>query len=126
MARYKHIAYDMDEETSDETIEKIIRNDLTFDEAMQELKDNSLVSAFFSESEIEQIVSYELKKEVLNYIDGLSTPFEDSPLETLSKINQLNAFQHTGFWYPIDTLREKVVLESEIIRNNGKMPWKND
>lgn len=67
-----------------------------------------------------------LKKEVLNYIDGLSTPFEDSPLETLSKINQLNAFQHTGFWYPIDTLREKVVLESEIIRNNGKMPWKND
>ena len=58
--------HDMAEETIDQTIEKIIRNDLTFDEAMQELKDNSLVSAFFSESEIEKIVSYELKKEVLN------------------------------------------------------------
>ena len=58
--------FDGEKETIDETIEKIIRNDLTFDEAMQELKDNSLVSAFFSESEIEKIVSYELKKEVLN------------------------------------------------------------
>jgi hypothetical protein len=66
MARYKHVAYDMAEETIDQTIEKIIRNDLTFDEAMKELKDNSLVSAFFSESEIEKIVSYELRKEVLN------------------------------------------------------------
>ena len=56
----------MAEETIDQTIEKIIRNDLTFAEAMQELKDNSLVSAFFSESEIEKIVSYELTKEVLN------------------------------------------------------------
>ena len=54
----------MAEETIDQTIEKIIRNDLTFDEAMQELKENSLVSAFFSESEIEKIVSYELRKEV--------------------------------------------------------------
>ena len=66
MSKLKNIAYDMAEETIDQTIEKIIRNDLTFDEAMQELKDNSLVSAFFSESEIEKIVSYELRKEVLN------------------------------------------------------------
>ena len=66
MAKYKHVAYDMAEETIDQTIEKIIRNDLTFDEAMQELKDNSLVSAFFSESEIEKIVSHELRKEVAN------------------------------------------------------------
>ena len=66
MSKLKNIAYDMAEETIDETIEKIIRNDLTFDEAMQELKENSLVSAFFSESEIEKIVSYELRKEVLN------------------------------------------------------------
>ena len=70
MARFKHVAYDMAEATIDQTIEKIIRNDLTFDEAMQELKENSLVSAFFSESEIEKIVSYELRKEVLN--GGLS------------------------------------------------------
>ncbi len=64
MARFKHVAYDMAEETIDQTIEKIIRNDLTFDEAMQELKENSLVSAFFSESEIEIIIAHELKKEV--------------------------------------------------------------
>ena len=37
MARFKHVAYDMAEETIDQTIEKIIRNDLTFDEAMTQI-----------------------------------------------------------------------------------------
>jgi glucose-1-phosphate cytidylyltransferase len=67
-----------------------------------------------------------LQKEVLDFIDGPDMPFEDSPLETLSRIEQLSAYEHTGFWYPIDTLREKVVLEKEIRNNNGKLPWKYD
>lgn len=67
-----------------------------------------------------------LDKKVIDYIPNLNTPFEDTPLEKLSKDNELNAFQHTGFWYPIDTLREKLVLENLITENEGKLPWKID
>ena len=67
-----------------------------------------------------------LNKKVIDYIPDLNTPFEDTPLEKLSIDKELNAFQHTGFWYPVDTLREKLVLENLILENDGKLPWKID
>ena len=66
MSKLKNIAYDMAEETIDETIEKIIRNDLTYEQAVKELTENTVVMSFFNLNEIEKIVSYELRKEVLN------------------------------------------------------------
>ena len=64
MSKLKNFAYDMAEETIDETIEKIIRNDLTYEQAVKELTENTVVMSFFNLNEIEIIIAHELKKEV--------------------------------------------------------------
>ncbi len=63
-----------------------------------------------------------LSPEVLKYIEGDTTPWESSPLIQLAKENQLMAFNHDGFWQPMDTLREKTYLEA--LWYEKKAPWK--
>jgi glucose-1-phosphate cytidylyltransferase len=63
-----------------------------------------------------------LSPDVLQYLDGDETIWERTPLETLASEGQLAAFQHTGFWQPMDTLRDKVLLEE--LWASGKAPWK--
>ena len=61
--------------------------------------------------------------EVFDYLqDGDMTILERGPLETLSKEQKLTAFKHNGFWFPMDTLRDKRYLEN--LRNAKKAPWK--
>ena len=61
--------------------------------------------------------------ELFDYLqDGDSTILEKKPLETLAKEQQLTAFKHTGFWHPMDTLRDKNHLEN--LWNTKKAPWK--
>lgn len=62
-----------------------------------------------------------LNPKVIDYIDGDSTPWESLPMEKLASNEELNAFFHTGFWRPMDTLRDKNQLEELIIQN--KAPW---
>lgn len=62
-----------------------------------------------------------IQKEALKYIKDLSEPFETGALTRLSKIGQLMAYKHFGFWKPMDTLREK--LEFEEIIGKGERPW---
>lgn len=59
---------------------------------------------------------------VIDYIEGDSTAWEWRPLETLAAESQLMAFQHEGFWKPMDTLRDKVELETAW--NTGQAEWK--
>jgi glucose-1-phosphate cytidylyltransferase len=59
---------------------------------------------------------------VLGYIAGDATSLERDPLERLAKEGQLMAYCHKGFWQPMDTLREKQLLES--LWERGKAPWK--
>lgn len=59
---------------------------------------------------------------VLDYIQGDQTSLEREPLERLAHDGQLMAFRHAGFWQPMDTLREKQILES--LWAGGKAPWK--
>ncbi len=60
--------------------------------------------------------------EVFDYIkNGEKTIFEREPLETLAKENQLQAYKHTGFWQPMDTLRDKIALTD--MWQNNKAPW---
>ena len=60
---------------------------------------------------------------IFDYLqDGDSTILEKKPLETLAKERQLTAFKHTGFWHPMDTLRDKNHLEN--LWNTKKAPWK--
>jgi glucose-1-phosphate cytidylyltransferase len=59
---------------------------------------------------------------VLDYLADDSISLEREPLERLAAEGQLAAFRHEGFWQPMDTLRDKRVLEA--LWESGKAPWK--
>ena len=64
-----------------------------------------------------------LNKKVLDYIKSDSTLWEKEPLEKLAQEGQLEAFMHSGFWRPMDTLRDKITLEE--LWGSGSAPWKS-
>ncbi|MCX7320339.1 MAG: glucose-1-phosphate cytidylyltransferase [Hyphomicrobiales bacterium] len=63
-----------------------------------------------------------LEPKVIDYIAGDATSWEQEPLFNLARDSQLSAFEHTGFWKPCDTLRDKRELET--LWHGGKAPWK--
>lgn len=63
-----------------------------------------------------------LSPQVLALIGGDETPWEAAPLDALTKKQQLMAYEHEGFWQPMDTLREKDLLEE--LWQSGNAPWK--
>jgi len=58
----------------------------------------------------------------LDYIEGDSVSWEKGPLSRIASAGQLAAFRHSGFWQPMDTLRDKNYLES--LWESGEAPWK--
>jgi glucose-1-phosphate cytidylyltransferase len=63
-----------------------------------------------------------LSPKCLDYISGDKSVWESEPLSQLAKNGQLMAFEHYGFWQPMDTLREKSLLEE--LWASGTAPWK--
>ncbi|ACN99039.1 glucose-1-phosphate cytidylyltransferase [Sulfurihydrogenibium azorense Az-Fu1] len=63
-----------------------------------------------------------LEPQIFDYIEGDETIWEKEPLENLAKDGQLMAYKHTGFWKPMDTLRDK--RELELLWQSGNPPWK--
>jgi glucose-1-phosphate cytidylyltransferase len=63
-----------------------------------------------------------LDPSVIGLIAGDETPWESEPLETLAARGELMAYRHSGFWQPMDTLRDKNLLESHW--ESGRAPWK--
>ena len=63
-----------------------------------------------------------LSPQCLSRIADDHTPWEGAPLAGLAADGQLEAFEHTGFWQPMDTLREKTMLEEQW--QSGRAPWK--
>ena len=63
-----------------------------------------------------------LSPRALDYIDGDATLWEREPMETLAREGNLAAFRHEGFWQPMDTMRDKILLEE--LWKSGKAPWK--
>ena len=63
-----------------------------------------------------------LSPRIIDYISNDNTIWEDEPLEKLAQEGQLSAFQHKGFWQPMDTLRDKIMLNE--LWASGKAPWK--
>lgn len=59
---------------------------------------------------------------VFDYIEDDKTVWEREPLENLARDGKLSAFLHDGFWHPMDTLRDKTMLES--LWQEGNPPWK--
>ncbi|WP_286239982.1 glucose-1-phosphate cytidylyltransferase [Neptuniibacter halophilus] len=63
-----------------------------------------------------------LSPDVLDYIEGDHTTWEDEPVGRLAEEGQLAAFKHDGFWQPMDTLRDHTVLQN--LWEKGNAPWK--
>ncbi len=63
-----------------------------------------------------------LSPRVIDYVAGDETAWESEPLNRLAADNQLEAFIHRGFWQPMDTLREKNLLER--LWRSGEAAWK--
>ena len=63
-----------------------------------------------------------LDPKVIDLVDGDESIWEQKPLQQLASENQLMAFEHSGFWQPMDTLRDKNYLEE--LWNQGCAPWK--
>jgi glucose-1-phosphate cytidylyltransferase len=63
-----------------------------------------------------------LEPGVLDFIDGDATLWEHEPLQQLAAKDQLRAWRHEGFWQPMDTLREKHLLQD--LWDKGQAPWR--
>lgn len=63
-----------------------------------------------------------LSPKVIDLIEDDQTVWEREPLERLAASGELAAYKHHGFWQPMDTLRDKVLLED--LWQSGKAPWK--
>lgn len=63
-----------------------------------------------------------LEPGAIDYVDGDDTVWEREPLQRLARDGQLAAYRHYGFWHPMDTLRDKMVLEE--LWSSSNPPWK--
>lgn len=63
-----------------------------------------------------------LENKVFDFIEGDDTVWERKPMEDLAALGQLSAYKHSGFWQPMDTLRDKMKLEE--LWDSGKALWK--
>lgn len=63
-----------------------------------------------------------LSPRVLDFIEGDHTSWEVEPLAEITRLGEMMAFEHSGFWQPMDTLREKNLLEELWL--SGRAPWK--
>ncbi len=63
-----------------------------------------------------------LEPSVIDLIESDATTWEKEPLEQLAQTNNLEAWNHDGFWQPMDTLRDKQSLET--LWSAGKAPWR--
>jgi glucose-1-phosphate cytidylyltransferase len=63
-----------------------------------------------------------LEPQVIDFIEGDGTVWEQEPLRKLATLGQLSAYKHPGFWQPMDTLRDKQYLED--LWAKDKAPWK--
>lgn len=64
-----------------------------------------------------------MQPEVFDYIPGDDTFLEREPMEQLARDREITAYKHQGFWQPMDTLRDKNLLESRW--RSGNAPWKH-
>lgn len=94
---------------------------------MMQLEDNESIIRGFREKPIGDgggwinAGYFVVDPKALDYIEG-DTMWEQEPMKNLAKDGKLAAYRHGGFWHPMDTLRDKNVLEK--MWNEGKAPWK--
>jgi glucose-1-phosphate cytidylyltransferase len=88
--------------------------------------ENGLVKSFKEKSKGESTKInggyFVLNSSIFDFIEGDKTVWEQGPLTELSKNNELMAFEHNGFWQPMDTLRDRIFLEE--LWTSKTPPWK--
>ena len=88
--------------------------------------ENGIVKSFQEKPEEEQGKVnggfFVLSQKVLDLIEGDKTIWEREPLESLANSGQLSAYEHKGFWQPMDTLRDKTYLQN--LWDSNQAPWK--
>lgn len=91
-----------------------------------DIQENNLVSSFKEKPKGDggmiNAGFFVLSPQVIDLVQGDHILLEREPLGRLAENHQLAAFQHTGFWQPMDTLRDKSYLEE--LWDSGKAPWK--
>ena len=87
--------------------------------------ENGKVSRFIEKPDSDsQVVNggfFVLSPEIFDYLEGDSTTWEHEPLQRLAADGQLSAFPHRGYWQPMDTIRERDLLEAQWA--SGRAPW---
>jgi len=63
-----------------------------------------------------------MEPNIFDYIEGDKTMLEREPLENMARDEELMVYKHTGFWQPMDTLRDRTHLEE--LWKSGNAPWK--
>ncbi|MCK6615670.1 MAG: glucose-1-phosphate cytidylyltransferase [Ignavibacteriaceae bacterium] len=90
------------------------------------IEDNQMVSAFQEKPSGDgswvNAGFFILRRGVFDYLTNDSTVFEKEPLQNLAKNSELRAFNHAGFWMPMDKLSDKIDLEK--LWSSGEAPWK--
>lgn len=92
---------------------------------MPEVDEDGRVLSFAEKPSTEGWVSagfFVLERKAIDYIDGDEMPWEKQPLERLAQEGQLMAYRHGGFFQPMDTYRELVMLNE--MWKRGEAPWK--
>jgi glucose-1-phosphate cytidylyltransferase len=92
---------------------------------MLDIKDNKVTNFIEKPKNETSMINggfFVLSSKALKYIEDDNTVWEKEPLEILAKNSNLAAFKHDGFWYPMDTLRDKIYLDS--LWATGNAPWK--
>lgn len=87
-------------------------------------EDNSVVK-FREKPKVEDWINigyFIFNNQIFNYLNGDSCVLEQEPLHRLADEGQISAFKHSGFWEPMDTYRESVMLNE--LWATGKAPWK--
>ncbi len=91
-----------------------------------ELKDNNMVTGFQEKPRGDNAWInggfFVMEPKIFDYIEDDTTRLEWEPLENLSKDGELMAYRHSGFWQPMDVIRDKNLLEN--LWNTGNAPWK--
>ncbi|GBF23045.1 glucose-1-phosphate cytidylyltransferase [Candidatus Gastranaerophilus sp. (ex Termes propinquus)] len=92
------------------------------------LKEDNEILSFTEKPEGEQAWInggfFVCEPQVFDYIEQDPTVlFEKAPLENLAKDGQLNAYKHTSFWRPMDTLRDKMELTKMWQEKDNRAPW---
>jgi len=91
----------------------IVRNNSVVDFREKPAGDGSWINGGF----------FVLSPKALDFIEGDLTIWERDPMEHLAREDQLRAFFHMGFWQPMDTLRDKLILEE--LWQKGQAPWQH-